>query len=217
MKKLFSVTLTMLASLALSAPLAQADDGTGDAAASGWRAELGDSEASRCDQSGASERFAEWGDPSLYVLIPEGDFEASTEGWILDGASVVEENSPFDPAGGAAALSLQGGESAISPPVCVDYGYDHGRGFGWTTEGTDELRVQVLYRAHDGRLRTVSSKLGVLPSWAPTDTWRMPRHGQLGLHRAGDDESVEVRFRFANPGTGAWLIDDVYVDPRARH
>jgi hypothetical protein len=151
--------------------------------------------------------FAPWGDGMSYTLAPDGDFTGGGAGWALDGVEILDDNEPWYVHGGdtPAALSLERGDSATTPPICVTPLHPTMRFFARSAGAVlGTLEVEVVLGGG------VSLPIGVLAGltqgeeWAPTPV--LPIVANLL-----DDE---VRFRFTAIGIGsAWVIDDVYVDP----
>jgi hypothetical protein len=164
--------------------------------------------------------FAAWHDNKPYVLTDNGGFEAGDAGWTLaDGAAVAEGNETFA-VGGAAdhqSLTLPAGSSATSPANCVSRHDGTFRAFA-RTDSTNEkarLKVEVLYLDGKGKKKSrVAGKLRAGDEWQPTKRLavalgRAKGHGKMTV--------AHVAFRFTPVGEGTWQLDDVYLDPRARH
>lgn len=164
--------------------------------------------ASGCpDEPASSQVFAAFGDLDNYFLAPGGDFEAEA-GWTLrDGAAVTA-------AGANSVLSLPEDASAVSPPICVAPGYPHGRMYGASGSVRHDAKVDVDV-IYDGVRGEGSAKLKLRDSaLAPT--------GRFGLDetRFGLDPetgTATVRIVFEGAGKATALLDDVYIDPRARN
>jgi hypothetical protein len=179
---------TVLLTLLLAAPAAQAMNGDG------------------CPGQVLEQPFAPWDDNHDYTLMPDGDLSAGAEGWELDGAEVVDDNEPWFVHGGdtPAAVRLEGGDSATTPPLCITR--DHptmryfvrggGEDFGTLTveaviDNGIALPIDFLFAAQEG------------------DEWEPSSIVALYVNLFAD----EVSFRFRATGGGTWTIDDVYVDP----
>lgn len=164
--------------------------------------------------------FAPWHDNKSYVLTANGGLEQGDTGWTLaGGAAVVEGNETFD-VGGAAdhqSLSLPAGSSATTPPNCVSQHDGIFRAFARTdsTDASARLNVEVVYLDGKGKKKSrVAGKLRAGQEWQPTKRLavalgRAKGHGKMAV--------AHVAFRFTPEGEGTWQIDDVYLDPRARH
>ncbi|HET8565405.1 MAG TPA: hypothetical protein VFL77_02925 [Solirubrobacterales bacterium] len=175
--------------------------------------------AQACNYTGAEQVFRPWGDQHSYVLAPDGGFEAGGQGWLLNGgAATVAGNESFnlDGAGDSRSLSLPAGSSAVSPPICMSIdtpiirlvarnGGDSGSG----------LRVEAIYSllglVHTKAISTVYAG----PSWAPSQQLSTV----LSLSTLVGTlipSSIQVRITPVGSG-GNWQVDDLYVDPFARH
>jgi hypothetical protein len=161
--------------------------------------------------------FAAWDDLADYTLAPGGDIERHAPGWTLMGARVVDGNQPFDlgeGAGGETSLSLRGGSSAISAPICIDDSFPSFRFFARNTgDLSSGLKVEVLYMDVRGSLRSDGSGVYAVDDhdWGPSDSFG------IDMTFAAENGAAPVAFRFTPQGRGGeWQIDDLYVDPMAR-
>lgn len=176
-------------------------------------------DAADCTARPAMSRiFLPWLDPMHYVPSPAGGFEAGTPGWFLeDGAGVVTGNEPWR-VGGAndhKSLSIPSGGRAISAPACVGLDYPTIRFFARSsaTGLLSSLLVSVRYQEALTGL-DVSVPIGTVSpggSWKPTLIMAMAVNTFGALEKDG---MVPVAFEFAPIGSGAWQIDDLYIDPR---
>jgi len=170
--------------------------------------------ATDCGNPEISQAFKPYGDSSNYKLV--SDFEDGTDGWVLTGGAKVvsgDATAKVGDAGESKSLVLPAGATATTPPVCV---------------GLNEPTLRFFARKNTGLLSTMSvwvdvqTSIGVwvtLPlgvdlggGWHPT----MPMLVIANLLPLLPPDMTAVRFRFAPLLGGAWQIDDVYVDPRAR-
>jgi hypothetical protein len=164
--------------------------------------------AAECEYGPTSPVFAPFGDSADYYLAPGGDFESLTwSSW--GGASLVAGVNPFALAGGERSLALVEGESVRSPLLCVSRDTPHLR---FVAKGDDgQLDVEVRSYNKWGRV-TDSSSGSISPSdhrrWAPSRNVDLKADGL----RDGEVGAVTVTFR----SEGAWLIDDVFIDPYRR-
>jgi hypothetical protein len=169
---------------------------------------------SGCTDSGSSSVFSPWVDYASYFLAPDGGFENGADGWSLDGASVVSGNESYAVSGaGSNSLSLEAGDSATSPAVCVGIEHPTFRYFARRVSGaslSSSIRVQVVLA--DGTAITVGSA-------APSSSWNPSPVTLIGanlLPLLTGDTNTEVSFRFTAL-SGSWQVDDVYVDPAGSH
>jgi hypothetical protein len=163
--------------------------------------------------------FSAWNDNKSYVLTQNGGFEDGDAGWTLTGAaSVLEGNETFalGGVGDHQSLSLPAGGSATSPANCVSNHDGSFRGFARTTgDSSARLKVEVLYLDGKGKKHSrVAGKLRAGEAWQPTKRLavalgRAKGHGQMTV--------AHIALRFTPIGSGDWQIDDLYLDPRARH
>lgn len=174
--------------------------------------------AQACPYTGAEQVFEPWGDSSYYVLAPDGGFEAGGSGWALNGgAGAVEGNEPFylGDAADAKSLALPAGSSAVSPSICMSIDTPTFRLVARNTgDPASTLRVEATYSLL-GVLRTKTlSSLKAGPSWAPTQTMSTV----LTLSTVvGTLTPSAIQIRITPVGNGNWQVDDLYVDPFARH
>lgn len=195
LRKLMLVAVAALATVALSAGSAQA-----------------------CSYSGAEQVFKPWGDQSNYVLAPDGGFETGGLGWYLGGgAKAVEGNESFflnDPAD-TKSLALPAGSSAVSPPICMSIDTPSFRLLA--RNGGDPasyLKVEATYPLL-GLIRTKTlSTVKAGPSWTPAQ--QMSTVLTLSTVVGALIPSA-VQIRITPVGSGNWQVDDLYVDPFARH
>ncbi len=169
--------------------------------------------------SPTSKAFAPWNDFANYAYAPNGGFESGSGGWTLTGgAKVVAGNSSFfvHGAGERYSLSLPKGSSATSPPMCISLFSSKMRFFA-ANKGlpSSRLKVQVIYGGGVGGLLSLVTKtLGLSDfgyvtagsAWQPSSSIGM-LSGTLPLL------TQSVQFRFVPDASGAWLVDDVYLDP----
>jgi hypothetical protein len=175
--------------------------------------------AQACSYPGAKPVFAPWGDQHDYALAPEGGFESGGNGWALrGGAGVVAGNESYQLNGLAdsRSLALPAGSSAVSPPICMSIDTPLIR---FVTRNTgnpsSRLRVEAVYSLL-GLVRTnVVNTVSAGGSWEPSKQMSTV----LGLSTIVGTilpSAIEVRFTPLD-NTGQWQVDDLYVDPFARH
>lgn len=172
-----------------------------------------------CEAQPTSRPFAGWLDATNYVLAPGGSFEGSLDGWKLSGgAKVVAGSEPFAVHGADedSALSLPSGSSATTPAVCVNVLDSTMRFFAANDGGLlSAMSISMLYYPPTGGVVTLPLGVNVGgKAWAPSLPTLITAN-LLGVLNGG---KASVAFRFTPIGLGAkWRIDDVYVDPMARH
>jgi hypothetical protein len=180
---------------------------------------LGAGTAQACQYTGAEQVFSRWGDPNAYVLSPDGGFEAGAEGWSLaGGARAVQGNESYylHDADDVRSLSLPAGGSATSPSVCMSIDTPSLRMM--VRNGGDpssRLRVEARYSLL-GLLRTnVVNDVTAGTSWTPSQQLSVV----LGLSTVVGTlvpSAIQIRVRPLDE-RGQWQVDDLYVDPFARH
>ncbi len=159
---------------------------------------------------GATQAFAQFGDPHFYVFGANGGLEYGSFGWSLSGGSAVVSgnesyflHSPLD----SHSLSIPAGGSATTPPMCMATSSSVLRFF---LRGSGSLRVQVVERNLLGLVIGVldQATVGGSSDWQPSPTIvnLNSLQGLVGV------SSVQLRFTAMD---GSDQVDDVYVDPMA--
>jgi hypothetical protein len=179
--------------------------------------------APSCDNGATSQPFAQFGDDNSYFLAPGGNFESGAAGWSLGGARVVGDQEPWRVAGdnGSHALSIGAGRSVVSPTVCLGLEHPTMRFFahrsgGGLLGGLSQLVVTARVETSLGLV--VEVPVGTVTTLTNGVQWnRTPTQVVLAsLLPLLPGEHTPVQFRFTAVGTGDWVIDDVFVDPRYR-
>jgi hypothetical protein len=173
-----------------------------------------------CGYSAFEQPFLNWKDSGYYTLAPSGSFEKGASGWALTGgAAVATPGNPLRPTSSKYALSLPAGSSTTSPPTCVETGFPYSRMFAYTsvrnTAYSSSLKVELLY-TDAGTGKSVTQQVTTLanePSWDATARISLPSTDNI---KADSNGRLWVRYRFTPLYQTAWMIDDVYVDPK-RH
>jgi hypothetical protein len=173
-----------------------------------------------CGYSAFEQPFLNWNDPGYYVLAPNGSFEKGAKGWTLTGGAAVRQpGNPLRSASSKYALSLPAGGSATSAPICLEIGDPYSRMFAYTSVPNSaysaSLKVELLYTdAATGK--SVTQQVATLanePSWDATVPFLLP----LPISIEPDSNGrLWVRYRFTPLYQTAWIIDDLYIDPK-RH
>jgi hypothetical protein len=175
--------------------------------------------AQACTYSGAKPVFAPWGDQHNYVLAPDGGFESGGTGWSLaKGAQVVSGNETYqlNGAGDSRSLSLPAGSSATSPPICMSLDTPLFRLVARNGgDPSSRLRVEATYRLL-GLVRTnVVNTLTAGSSWEPSKQMS-PVLGLSTIVGTILPSSIQIRITPLD-SAGQWQVDDLYIDPFARH
>jgi hypothetical protein len=172
-----------------------------------------------CGSEVYSQPFARWGDSANYELMPGGSFESGSLPWVRSGSATTTQGNETYYVHGAAdtsSLALPGGSSATSLAACTSIYHPTMRFFLRNTgASTSQLKVEALYPGLLGGVQV--ARLGVLrgtASWQPSPAMQLLLTNllaTLSLNR------TSIAFRFTpQDSTGAWRIDDVYLDPRMK-
>jgi hypothetical protein len=155
-----------------------------------------------CPDKPLTRPFLPWLDLAWYELAPNGGFEEGDSSWNLaGGAAVVDGGHPYG--GGNHSLALAPGATATTAPACLTAAHPTLRFFG---RGSGPLYVSVQFRDPFGAWHELP--LGAVPDRA---TWGPSLPLPVIVNLLGEQE---VHFRFA--ATGAWQIDDLYIDPYSK-
>jgi hypothetical protein len=189
------------------------------AGASSASASLLVASAPSCDDQALSKTFLPWWDVADYTALPGADFEGAGAGWSMTGdAAIANGNEPWrvGAASDSHSLSLQSGDSATSPTMCVGIDHPSLRFFakrqsgGWLSLAS--LRVDVLFETANGTIASlpIGSVLNG-GAWQATS----PMLIVANLLPLLPGERTPVAFRFTAQGAD-FSVDDVWVDPYAR-
>lgn len=171
-----------------------------------------------CGSQAESQVFAPWGDSSQYTPVPGGSFESGGLPWgLANGAAKVAGNESFNVAGpGSTSLALPKGSSAVSPFSCTSIYHPTMRFFVRNTGArSSHLIVQAVYPGLlFGLTTTTLGEVSGSSTWAPSPVMSLLTSNLLATLSLN---STVIAFRFVPAdGTGAWSIDDVYLDPYHR-
>jgi hypothetical protein len=172
-----------------------------------------------CGNQVESQPFVPWGDSNAYTLVPGGNFEHGTAGWLLSGGAAVTSGNESFHVGGASdshSLALPWGSSATTPASCTNIYHPTVRLFVRNTgSASSQLRVQALYPGLLGGVNTAT--LGYVTgssSWAPTKAMTLLVSNLLATLSL-NQTAIAFKFTPADQ-TGHWTVDDVYLDPFGR-
>ena len=169
--------------------------------------------------SATSQAFAPWKDYAAYAYAPNGGFESGSTGWSLaGGAKVVAGNSSFFTHGKGErySLSLPAGSSATSPPMCISLFSSKMRFFAANAGSqSSKLKVQIIYGGGvSGLLSLLTKTLGLSDFGYVTAGSAWQPSAEIGMLSGTLPLLTQyVQFRFVPDASGAWLVDDVYLDP----
>lgn len=179
--------------------------------------------APNCDNGAVSQPFAQWGDDNNYFLAPGGNFEGSVDGWALNGARVVADQEPWRVAGdaGTKALQIPDGRSVVTPTMCVGLEHPTMRFFAHRSGGGllgAASQLVVTARTETSLGLVVDVPVGTITTLTNGTRWNKTTQQIVltSLLPLLPGEHTPIQFRFTAVGTVDWVIDDVYVDPRAR-
>jgi hypothetical protein len=167
--------------------------------------------ATDCATPELSQPFKPWGDNSQYKLVENGSFEAGTDGWTLTGGARVAAGNAAQRAGGQSLL-LPAGSSATTPPVCVGLGEPTLRYFVKAASPLAVMAVTVQVQLQLGVWVTLPIGVDLGGAWHPSLTHLVVAN----LLPLFPPDMTAVRFTFRPLLFGAFSLDDVFVDPRAR-
>jgi hypothetical protein len=181
--------------------------------------------APNCDNGVDSQPFAQWNDDNHYFLAPGGSFESGSDGWDLNRSSVVNDQEPWKVSGdaGSKALRIPAGTNAVTSTMCVGLEHPTMRFFahrvgGGLLGGASSLVVTARTETSLGLVVDVPV-VGLVNGLAGNGTsWNKTQQQVVvsSLLPLLPGEHTPIQFRFTAVGTGDWVIDDVYVDPRQR-
>lgn len=158
--------------------------------------------AENCVTPTVSNPFAAYGDRADYFLVPGGDFSAPSDDWAYIHGGVVD---------GRAVLGASPA-AAMSSKVCVGLNEPTMRFRYASTGSSPKLRVDAAFLGTNGELRTdyVTTISGARSSMTVSPIIRIGTNTRAA---AGDKTAIRLVFTVQS---GAWAIDDVYVDPFQR-
>jgi hypothetical protein len=172
-----------------------------------------------CGSETYSQPFARWGDTSNYVLMPGGSFEAGSPSWVLSGsAKATSGNESYfvHSTADKSSLALPAGGSATSLAACTSIYHPTMRFFLRNAgASSSQLKVEALYPGLLGGVQV--AKLGALKgtaAWQPSPVMTL---GLTNLLATLSLDRTTIAFRFTPlDSSGAWSVDDVYLDPRMK-
>lgn len=168
--------------------------------------------AMACDIPATTKAFAQFGDDNNYYLAT--DFEsAGLEGTTTGSVAWSSSNDPFYLAGAGHTRSIRMGDGSTfrSTPMCVSKVLPHLRWVAKALSGHGSVSVKVDTLNADGsvaRSKTTVLQAADHTAWAPTS------FVSLDTSSMADGETAQARI--TTTFVGAWLVDDIYVDPYSR-
>lgn len=171
--------------------------------------------AASCPAQAATQAFSRFGDSSDYALLSGGRFENSLT-WGRSGyAGLYGQNNPYHLSGhGSASVRLRDEDAVVSPSFCVSKDHPHMRFVARALNTDSQLDVHLLWTDASGVYREY--EIAELAQREYLD-WRPSPQVPLGTRLPTSNGQIyNVRLRFTlDDDDGSWLIDDVYIDPRA--
>jgi hypothetical protein len=167
-----------------------------------------------CAYPEAEQVFAPWKDKGWYQLAPDGGLSEGGNGWALEGgAELVADPGARSHEGvqEETAVSLPFGASATSPPVCVDPTTPDFRFMMRNVGNKDgKIRVTVTYENTVKVTKARNSDVHADGSeWLPTPPLKLDTDGEA-------ERVARITFTAKDPKS-TYLVDDLYIDPFARH
>jgi hypothetical protein len=167
--------------------------------------------ATDCATPELSQPFKPWLDNSQYKLVDNGSFETGADGWTLTGGARVAAGNATQRPGGQSLL-LPAGSSATTPPVCVGLDEPTLRYFAKASSPLAAMTVSVQVQLQLGVWVTLPIGADLGGAWHPS----LPHLVIANLLPLFPPDMTAVRFTFRPLLGGAFSVDDVFVDPRAR-
>lgn len=169
--------------------------------------------AHACEDRAAAPVFSQWGDDADYFAAPGGLFAQTLE-WTATGeAELVAEENPFavDDTD-QTSLSMAGATSVTSPVMCINRWHPYLR-YAAAVAGKTKPRLglTVLYSDDKGKPKRVP-----ISDLDPKQyrAWSLTKRVDLKKVLPREDRVRSIQLRFVvGPGEGAWLVDNVFVDP----
>jgi hypothetical protein len=161
-----------------------------------------------CGTQPESQPFAPWADGASYTPVPGGSFETGAAGWTLAGGAAVTA--------GNESYNVQGGSQSLSPMSCTSIYHPTVRFFLRNTGApSSRLTVQAVYPGLLGGMQTATlGQLTGSSTWQPSPAMTLLVSNLLATVSL---TQTKIGFRFIPAdSTGAWSIDDVYLDPFMR-
>jgi hypothetical protein len=167
-----------------------------------------------CSYPSLTQPFISSGDSSLYMLAPGQVVDSfSGSGWSLSGGAKVKA-ATLESGRAGSVLDLPSGARAVSPPICVDEGFQTARMMARSVKGAGSVHVSATYEgiALLGIPLSLARDSGSVrggSAWAPSDPVNVRPDSRSGWQ--------VVRFTFVAQGFGSESqIYNYYVDPRMK-
>jgi hypothetical protein len=206
MKRLTSRILlaTAVAATALLAPAGTANAG------------LLSQSAGKCPSYEISKVFSRWLDPFHYTLAPGGSFESASGLTMTGGAKIVagNETSYVRSSADRNSVLIPRGGTVTTGAICVGLDKPTVRFFAKRPSFAllPLLTVEGLFTTKSGA--TASLPLVGLPLAGNNWSLQLPFVSLGSILELGDTTMMRFRIRAVS---GAWQVDDFYVDPMRRY
>jgi hypothetical protein len=195
---------TAVAAMALLAPAGSASAG------------LISQSAGPCPSYAMSQPFAKWLDPLRYTLAPGGAFESASGLTFTGGAKIVagNESSYVHSASDKSSVLIPQGGTVTTGPICVGLDKPTVRFFAKRPSFAllPLMTVEGLFTTPTGS--TASLPLVGVPLAGGSWSLQLPMITTGAVLQLGDTTMMRFRIRAL---TGAWQVDDFYVDPVRRY
>jgi hypothetical protein len=194
---------TAVAAMALLAPAGTANAG------------LLAKSAGPCPSYPMSPVFSRWLDPMQYTLAPGGAFESSSGLTFTGGARIVagNESSYVHSSADRNSVLIPQGGTVTTGPICIGIDKPTVRFFAKRPSFAllPLMTVEGVYTTPSGG--TASLPLVGVPLAGGSWSLQLPFISASALLELGDTTMMRFRLRAV---TGAWQVDDLYVDPMRR-
>jgi len=195
---------TAVAAMALLAPAGSASAG------------LLSESAADCPSYASSAVFSRWLDPFNYSLAPGGDFESATGLTLTGGARIVagNESSYVHSSADRNSVLIPRGGTVTTGPICIGIDKPTVRFFAKRPNFAllPLMTVEGVYTTPSGG--TASLPLVGAPLAGNSWSLQLPFISASALLQLGDTTMMRFRIRAL---TGAWQVDDLYVDALRRY
>jgi hypothetical protein len=195
---------TAVAAMALLAPAGSASAG------------LISQSAGPCPSYPMSQPFAKWLDPLRYTLAPGGAFESASGLTFTGGAKIVagNESSYVHSTSDKSSVLIPQGGTVTTGPICVGLDKPTVRFFAKRPSFAllPLMTVEGLFTTPTGS--TASLPLVGVPLAGGSWSLQLPMITTGAVLQLGDTTMMRFRIRAL---TGAWQVDDFYVDPVRRY
>jgi hypothetical protein len=172
--------------------------------------------ASNCPTYLSSKVFARWLDPFNYTLAPGGSFESASGLTLAGGAKIVagNETSYVRSTADRNSVLLPRGASVTTGAICVGLDKPTVRFFAKRPSFAllPLMAVEGVYTDKAGRTRSLP--LVGLPLAGSKWSLQLPMVSLGSILELGDQTMMRFRLRAVS---GAWQVDDFYVDPMRRY